>query len=181
MWTFQGQLLAHVEKGQFYQFSWRPRPPPLLTPEQQRKVKKGTCLFLSYVYACIRVYMYLSWCPRLPPSHHPHSPNSLTQPPTPQLTHSTNPKTDLRKYERRFDKADREKEMAKQREEWAAKGARRREFRGFYAERLAEFNARRAELVALQKGYDDEDPNNYEVRVVTRRMVPLGEPELVSQ
>lgn len=104
------------------------------------------------------------------PSHHPHSP-----------TPSPNSPTDLRKYERRFDKADREKEMAKQREEWAAKGARRREFRGFYAERLAEFNARRAELVALQKGYDDEDPNNYEVRVVTRRMVPLGEPELVSQ
>lgn len=29
--------------------------------------------------------------------------------------------------------------------------------------------------------YDDEDPANYEARVVTRRMVALGEPELVSQ
>jgi hypothetical protein len=71
--------------------------------------------------------------------------------------------------------------MAKQREEWAKKGARRADFRGFYARRLAEFHARRPELVALQKGYDDEDDGNYEVRVVTRRMVPLGEPELVSQ
>lgn len=57
VWTFQGQLLAHVEKGQFYQFSWRPRPPPLLTPEQQRKVKKGTYvpLILSLTRAHIRV------------------------------------------------------------------------------------------------------------------------------
>lgn len=71
--------------------------------------------------------------------------------------------------------------MAKQREEWAAKGERRRAFRDFHAQRLREFGLRRAELVALQKGYDEEDPGNYEVRVVTRRMVPLGEPELVSQ
>ena len=43
-WTFQGQLVAHVEKTQFYQFAWRPRPPPLLSAEQQRKIKKGKCV-----------------------------------------------------------------------------------------------------------------------------------------
>jgi hypothetical protein len=35
--------------------------------------------------------------------------------------HKWSNSTDLRKYERRFDKEDREKEMAKQREEWAKK------------------------------------------------------------
>jgi translation initiation factor 3 subunit B len=127
MWTFQGTLIAHVEKNQFYMFQWRPRPPSLLTAEQQRKVKK-----------------------------------------------------DLRKYERRFDKEDREKEMNKKKEEWRRKGSRRAEFRAFYATRLAEFQARKAELVALQKGYDDEELENYEIRVVTRRMVPLGDPELAG-
>jgi len=128
VWTFQGTLIAHVEKAQFYMFQWRPRPPSLLTAEQQRKVKK-----------------------------------------------------DLRKYERRFDKEDREKEMNKKREEWRKKGARRAEFRAFNARRMAERSARKEELIALQKGYDDDDPENYEERVVTRRMVPLGERELVGQ
>ena len=109
-------------------FQWRPRPPSLLTADQQRKVKK-----------------------------------------------------DLRKYERRFDKEDREKEMNKKRDVWRKKGARRAEFRAFYAQRLRELKARHGELVALQKGYDDDDASNYEERVVTRRMVPLGEPELVGQ
>ena len=87
----------------------------------------------------------------------------------------------MRKYERRFDKEDREKEMNKKREEWRKKGARRAEFRTFYAGRMAERAERKEELIELQKGYDDDDPENYEIRVVTRRMVPLGDPELVGQ
>jgi len=40
VWTFQGQLLAHVIVPKLFQFHWRPRPVTLLTPEQIATVKQ---------------------------------------------------------------------------------------------------------------------------------------------
>lgn len=37
MWSFSGQQLYKVQKDRFYQFLWRPRPPSLLTKEDEKK------------------------------------------------------------------------------------------------------------------------------------------------
>lgn len=39
LWSFQGQLLAVVVLEECYQVSWRPRPPTLLSKEQQSEIK----------------------------------------------------------------------------------------------------------------------------------------------
>ena len=40
IWTLTGKELARVSVDKLYEFSWRPRPPSLLSPKQQREVKK---------------------------------------------------------------------------------------------------------------------------------------------
>lgn len=41
MWTFQGKVIRRVMLKNFIQFLWRPRPPTLLTDEQQREIKRN--------------------------------------------------------------------------------------------------------------------------------------------
>lgn len=41
MWSFQGRVIKRVMLKNFIQFLWRPRPPTLLTEEQQREIKKN--------------------------------------------------------------------------------------------------------------------------------------------
>lgn len=41
MWTFQGRILKRCNLKNFVQFCWRPRPPTLLTAEQQKEIKKN--------------------------------------------------------------------------------------------------------------------------------------------
>lgn len=41
MWSFNGRLLAKVAKPKFFEFHWRPRPPTLLTPAEEKKVLKN--------------------------------------------------------------------------------------------------------------------------------------------
>lgn len=41
IWDFRGQELAKQIQDRFKQFIWRPRPPTLLTKEQQRQVRKN--------------------------------------------------------------------------------------------------------------------------------------------
>eukprot|EP00007_Cunea_sp_BSH-02190019_P000532 CAMPEP_0174239100 /NCGR_PEP_ID=MMETSP0417-20130205/13450_1 /TAXON_ID=242541 /ORGANISM="Mayorella sp, Strain BSH-02190019" /LENGTH=692 /DNA_ID=CAMNT_0015318009 /DNA_START=83 /DNA_END=2158 /DNA_ORIENTATION=+ len=41
LYSFQGKLLQKVLKDQFFQFLWRPRPPTLLTPEQETEIQKN--------------------------------------------------------------------------------------------------------------------------------------------
>jgi translation initiation factor 3 subunit B len=40
MWSITGQKLQHEAKTKFYQFIWRPRPPPLLSKEEQARIEK---------------------------------------------------------------------------------------------------------------------------------------------
>lgn len=39
MWSFNGKLLYRVPRDRFFQFLWRPRPPTLLTAEQEREIQ----------------------------------------------------------------------------------------------------------------------------------------------
>lgn len=41
LWSFQGTPLYRMQKQNFYQFEWRPRPPSLLTAEEQKDVVKN--------------------------------------------------------------------------------------------------------------------------------------------
>lgn len=51
--------------------------------------------------------------------------------------------------------------------------------REFYQRRWEEYASSRERLVELQKGYDSEDESNFDVKVVSRKMVPIGPPEEV--
>lgn len=41
IYTFQGSLISQVKKERLYQFSWRPRPKDLLSPEEKIRVNKN--------------------------------------------------------------------------------------------------------------------------------------------
>lgn len=41
IWAFSGQLLADMPTEKFKQLLWRPRPPTLLTKEEQRNVRRN--------------------------------------------------------------------------------------------------------------------------------------------
>mmetsp|Transcript_18275 Transcript_18275/g.61120 ORF Transcript_18275/g.61120 Transcript_18275/m.61120 type:complete len:686 (-) Transcript_18275:133-2190(-) len=41
LWSSQGKLLGRYLKDKFYQLMWRPRPPSLLTEEEERDVRKN--------------------------------------------------------------------------------------------------------------------------------------------
>jgi len=41
IYSFQGKLLKHVLKDEFYQLLWRPRPPSLLSEERLKQIKKN--------------------------------------------------------------------------------------------------------------------------------------------
>jgi len=41
IWSFQGKLLYKLLKERFYSFYWRPRPPSLLSEEQDREIKNN--------------------------------------------------------------------------------------------------------------------------------------------
>lgn len=41
LWSFQGRILKRCNLKNFIQFSWRPRPPTLLSVEQQKEIKKN--------------------------------------------------------------------------------------------------------------------------------------------
>lgn len=41
MWTFSGQLLAEAPTEKFKQLLWRPRPPTILSKEEQRTIRRN--------------------------------------------------------------------------------------------------------------------------------------------
>ena len=41
VWAFNGRPLYNAAKECFYQFLWRPRPPTLLTPEQEKAIERN--------------------------------------------------------------------------------------------------------------------------------------------
>ncbi len=47
LWTFQGAPMFEVQKPEFYQFVWRPRPALLLSPEKQEYIKRNLKKYAS--------------------------------------------------------------------------------------------------------------------------------------
>ncbi|KAL3537154.1 hypothetical protein ACH5RR_000520 [Cinchona calisaya] len=41
IWSFNGKWLYRILKDHFFQFSWRPRPPSLLSPEKEEEISKN--------------------------------------------------------------------------------------------------------------------------------------------
>jgi len=41
IWSFQGKLLYRLPRDRFFQFLWRPRPPTLLTPDDEAEISKN--------------------------------------------------------------------------------------------------------------------------------------------
>ncbi|KAI5647582.1 hypothetical protein M9H77_33587 [Catharanthus roseus] len=41
IWSFNGKLLYRILKDHFFQYSWRPRPPSLLSPEKEEEIAKN--------------------------------------------------------------------------------------------------------------------------------------------
>jgi translation initiation factor 3 subunit B len=41
IWSFAGQQLYKTNRDRFYQLTWRPRPPTLLSEEEQKKIVKN--------------------------------------------------------------------------------------------------------------------------------------------
>jgi len=47
LWTFQGAPMYEIQKPEFYQFMWRPRPALLLSPEKQEDIKRNLKTYAS--------------------------------------------------------------------------------------------------------------------------------------
>ncbi len=62
VWSFNGRLLAKVNKPKFFEFHWRPRPPTLLSANEEKKViknmKVGSVVVSGGVFA-LREYAFL--------------------------------------------------------------------------------------------------------------------------
>jgi translation initiation factor 3 subunit B len=85
----------------------------------------------------------------------------------------------LKKYEKQFDKADKERERALYLEETKGKRMERSKYREVLARNKAFRQRRRAEYVALLDGYDSEDDSNFEIREVQVETVLKTTEELV--
>merc|ERR1712176_1057381 len=76
-------------------------------------------------------------------------------------------KKNLKKYEKQFDKADKERQRALYLEETKGKRIMRGEYRRILARNRAIRAKRRADYIALLNGYDSEDDDNYIIREVS--------------
>ena len=88
-------------------------------------------------------------------------------------------KKNLKKYEKQFDKADKERQRALYLEETKGKRMERSKYRDVLARNKAILQRRRAEHVALLDGYDSEDENNYTIREVQVETVLSTSEELI--
>ncbi|CAM9898932.1 unnamed protein product [Heterosigma akashiwo] len=87
----------------------------------------------------------------------------------------------LRKYERRFDKADREQERRRDRKALRAKIRAKKAYRALLAAKSAAHRARRAQRVALYGGWDEEDDSYYVVESHAREVVVEVREEVVGK
>jgi translation initiation factor 3 subunit B len=85
----------------------------------------------------------------------------------------------LKKYERQFEKADKERQRALYLEETKGKRMERAKYRDILGRNKAIRQRRRAEYIALLDGYNSEDENNYVVRQVQVETVLSSKEELV--
>jgi translation initiation factor 3 subunit B len=89
-------------------------------------------------------------------------------------------KRNLRKYEKQFDKADRERERAMYLEETKGKRAERSQIREILARNKALVRSkRRAEHIALLGGYDSDDESNYVISDRTVETILSSKEEVV--
>lgn len=88
-------------------------------------------------------------------------------------------KKNLRKYEKRFDKADRKRQRALYLEETKGKRAERSAYRDLLAHNREIRAKQRPECVALLDGYDSEDERNFIVRDLVIERVLTAKEEVV--
>jgi len=88
-------------------------------------------------------------------------------------------KRNLKKYEKRFDKADRKRQRAMYLEETKGKRAERAKYRDLLARNKAIRAENRREHVELLDGYDSEDDSNYVIRDLTVETVLSSKEEVV--
>ncbi|CAB9518604.1 factor 3 subunit B [Seminavis robusta] len=85
----------------------------------------------------------------------------------------------LKKYEKQFDKADKERQRALYLEETKGKRMERAKYREVLARNKAILKRRRTEYVALLDGYDSDDDANFDIRDVLVETVLSTKEELV--
>jgi len=88
-------------------------------------------------------------------------------------------KKNLKKYEKQFDKADKERQRKLYLEETKGKRMERAKFRDILGRNRDIQARRRAEHIALLGGYDSDDESNFVVREVTRETVLSTKEEVV--
>lgn len=88
-------------------------------------------------------------------------------------------KKNIKKYEKRFDRADKERQRRKYLEETKGKRDERSQFRDLLARNRTIFAKQRAEYIALLGGYDSEDESNYVMREVAVEKVLNTKEEIV--
>jgi len=88
-------------------------------------------------------------------------------------------KKNLKKYEKQFDKADRERQRKLYLEETKGKRAERSKIRELLGRNKATRVKHRAEYIALLGGYDSEDESNYVVRDLTVETILSSKEEVV--
>jgi translation initiation factor 3 subunit B len=128
LWTFQGDMFYEKQWEKFYSFSWRPRPPGLLSPEQKKAVVKN-----------------------------------------------------LRKFERKFERADREEKRQRDLVRLLEFQKMRTEFRERVAARKARnYDALREEKMAARDGVDADAEDNYVVEEVVREVIVESKEEVIQ-
>lgn len=86
---------------------------------------------------------------------------------------------DLKKYEKQFEKADKERQRALYLEETKGKRAERKKIRDLRAELRALRREQRPRLIEMHNGYDSEDDSNFIIREVTVETVLSTKEEIV--
>eukprot|EP00980_Cylindrotheca_fusiformis_P009809 scaffold2157_cov111-Cylindrotheca_fusiformis.AAC.3 len=89
-------------------------------------------------------------------------------------------KYNLKKYEKQFEQADKERQRALYLEETKGKRAVRKQYRDLLADLRALRKSQRARHIELQDGYDSEDDNNYTMNDVTVETILSTKEEVVA-
>ena len=86
----------------------------------------------------------------------------------------------LKRYERQFDKADKERTRQLYLEETAEKRGDRNAFRSVLAKLTEQYNQEKSIRVGLNNGYDSDDDDNYEIKTKTIEVVVSTKTESVQ-
>lgn len=89
-------------------------------------------------------------------------------------------KKNLKKYEKQFDKADKERQRALYLEETKGKRMERAKYRDVLSRNKAILERRRAEHVELLSGYDSDDDNNYTINEAQVETILSTSEELIA-